>query len=642
MALDINDGYKVVKEKVSATQKYKDIKKDADDLKKRKGDSLETAKKLTSQQLSNLKEKRDKFKKDLNDSKKTQFDQLLDITKLLSKGGEKSGQTKTTKYLKKVFVTAITELKPQIKDILNSLGTSAIGCSQDQTYVGNQSIYIKVKSFDLVNFLKEEPESSVGKITYEKENIQYGTFPFSLNKSLYDRMQNINQPYSIPATLNYIGTSGQELFDITYVESYVDPVTLQTIQGNFYKVDLKNRQSNKIVEFLEDYYSTIDIVDFKNIFANLINQLTGAVSIKKGDGDINLGDLTKVLLILKRILGLCFDATTEIDVSGVSKVSEFDNIDKSFFEFTEIDLRIIDQKISEIKLGITEFEECGIVKLPVDVDSIINSVDTLNFVDGKNNNNTINDAANITDTITKGFFPLKINIDLDFLKEFPKALVMSILSPKVVLPIMIMAKSIGQTFVDEINSFMDFAEKLKTYFSELVSKIAALFVKIIFNIIKKDIKALIAGIISDIGNEKTKKYTDMILSLVALIMSVAKLIKDFRECKSIINDLQMLLSQIQVTTQQLPLPLLLATKLRKGYSKTGAFLNVISEFEKLGLPTGPMPDGSPNLTLISIKAIIDGIDKETTENGRVDIGIGPLSVTPLFQTIPKSASGLFI
>jgi len=641
MALDLNDGYKAIQEKVSATQKYKNIKKDADDLKKRKGESLETAKKLATQQLSNLKDKRDKFKKDLNDSKKTQFDQLLDLTKLLSKGGEKSGQTKTTKYLKKVFVTAITELKPQIKDILNDLGTSAIGCAQDQTYIGNQSIYIKVKSFDLVNFLKEDPESSVGKITYEKESIQYGTFPFSLNKSLYNRMQNINQPYSIPATLNYVGTSGQELFDITYVESYVDPI-VGLVQGNFYKIDLKNRESNKIVEFLEDYYSTIDIVDFKNIFANLINQLTGAISIKKGDGDINLGDLTKVLLILKRILGLCFDSTTEIDVSGVSKVSEFDNIDKSFFEFTEIDLRMIDQKVSEIKLGIAEFEECGTVKLPVDVDSIISSVDALNYVDGKNNNNTINDAANITDTITNGFFPLKINIDLDFLKEFPKSLVMAILSPKVVLPIMIMAKSIGQTFVDEINSFMDFAEKLKTYFSELVSKIAALFVKIIFDIIKKDIKLLIAGIISDIANEKTKKRTAMILSLVALILSIAKIIKDFRECKSIINDLQMLLSQIQSKTQQLPLPLLLATKLRKGYSKTGAFLNVISEFEKLGLPTGPMPDGSPNLTLISVKAIIDGIDKEITENSRVDIGIGPLSVTPLFQTIPKSASGLFI
>lgn len=640
MALDLNDGYKAVQEKVSATQKYKDIKKDADDLKKRKGESFETSKKEATEQLSNLKKKSDNFQKKI-EKKKTQFDELLDLNKLLANGQEKSGSTKTVKYLKKVFVTALIELKPQIKDILNSLGTSAIGCAQDQEFVGNQSVYLRVKSFDLVNFLKEDPDSNVGKITYEKESIQYGSFPFSLNRSLYDRMQNINQPYSVPATLSYLGTSGQELFDITYVESYVHP-TLGLIQGNFYKVDLKNRDVNKVVEFLEDYYSTIEIFDFKNMFANLINQLTGALSIEKGDGDVNLGDLNKILLILKRILGLCFDSTTEIDVSGVSKVSEFDNIDKSFFEFSEIDLRTIDQKISDVKLGVSEFEECGTVKLPVDAQSIINSVATLNYIDGKNNNNTINDAANITETITNGFFPLKINIDLSFLKEFPKALVMSILSPKVVLPIMIMAKSLGQTFVDEINSFMDFAKKLKTYFSELVSKIASLFVKIIFNIIKKDIKALIAGIITDIAKEKTKKYADMILSLVALIISIAKIIKDFRECKSIINDLQALLSQIQSKTQQLPLPLLLASKLRKGYSKTGAFLNVISEFEKLGLPTGPMPDGSPNLTLISIKAIIDGMDKEMTENGRVDVGIGILSVLPTNQTIPNTASGLLM
>lgn len=638
MALDLNDGYKAVQKKVSATQKYKDIKKDTDDLKKRKGESFETAKKEKTEQLSSLTQKAKDFEKKI-EKRKTQFDELLDINKLLSNGKEKSGTTKTVKYLKRVFVTALTELKPQIKDILNSLGTSAIGCAQDQEFVANQSIYLRVKSFDLVNFLKEDPDSDVGKITYEKESIQYGTFPFSLNRSLYDRMQNINQPYSVPATLSYLGTSGQELFDITYVESYNDPIN-GLIQGNFYKVDLKTREVTKVVEFLEDYYSTIEIFDFKNMFANLINQLTGALSIKKGDGDANLGDLNKILLILKRILGLCFDSTTEIDVSGISKVSEFDNIDKSFFEFSEIDLRTIDQKISDIKLGVSEFEECGTVKLPVDADAIINSVATLNYIDGKNNNNAINDAANITETITNGFFPLEINIDLSFLKEFPKALVMSILSPKVVLPIMIMAKSLGQTFVDEINSFMDFAEKLKTYFSELVSKITSLFIKIIFNIIKKDIKILIAGIIADIAKEKTKKYADMILSLVALIMSIAKLIKDFRECKSILNDLQMLLSQIQSKTKQLPLPLLLASKLRKGYSKTGAFLNVISEFESLGLPTGPMPDGSPNLMLAAIKGIIDGMDKEMTENARVDIGIGILSVLPTNQTIPDTAFGL--
>jgi len=638
MALDINEGYKFAKKKISSTEKYKNIKKDSEALKKEYGSSLEVAKKEVSSQLSKVAESGKKFEKFIA-KEKTNFDNLFDLTKIISIDPNKSGDTKSVKYIKKLFVAAINELKPQIKGIVNELGVNAIGCSQDQEFVGDQSIYLRVKSFDFMGFLKVDPTSSVGKISYEKEPVQYNVFPFSFNKSLYDRMQNINQPYSVPATLNYLGTSGQELFDITYVESYVDPV-VGTIQGNFYKIDLKNRDSNKVVEFLEDYYSTIDIIDYKNIFKNLVNQLTGAISIKQGEGDSSLKDMSKILLVIKRILGLCFDATTEIDVSGVSKVPELGNVNQSFFEFSEIDLRTIDQTISDIKLGVVEFEDCENVKLPVDADSIIDAVSNLNYVEDVNNNNVINDSANITEVITNKFFPIKINLDENFIKELPKALAMAILSPKVVLPIMIMTKSLGQTVADEINSFMDFAKKTSTYFLQLVSKIAALFTKIVFNMIKKDIKKLIASIISDIKNEKTKKRTEMILSLTAIIMTIAKTVKDFRECKSIINDLLSLLSQIQSFTQKLPLPLLLASKLRKGYSKTNAFLNVISEFEELGLPTGPMPDGSPNLMLIAMKSVIDGMDKELTDNGRTDIGIPVLSVLPTFTTVPFSASGV--
>jgi hypothetical protein len=640
MALDISDGYKTVQKKISATQKYQQVDKDIQDLKKKKGESLEIYKKEVSEQLSSAKKKVDKFENTIRD-KKNQLDQLLDLTKILSNSGEKSGDTKTVKYLKKIFVTAIKEIQPKLEGILNELSVKAIGCSEDQEYAPNSSVYIKVKSIDLMDTLKEDPTSPVGKIIYERTNPVYNNFPFSMNKELYNRIQNINQPYSVPAGNDYLGKSTQNLFDITYVESYVNNFG-QTVVGNFYKVDLKPRQSNKVTEFIEDYYKTVNIVDFKNIFAQLMNQLVGALSIEKGDGDFQLIDLNKVLLILKRILGLCFDSNKEIDVTGASKVSQFDNIDDGFFEFSEIDLRIIDQKISDIKNGVVEFEECETVKLPVDPESIIDAIATLNYIEGSNNNNQINAAADLTNVVTDKFFPFKINIDLSFLKEFPKAIVMAILSPKIVLPIMVIAKSLGKTFVDEINSYMDFVKKLKTFFVEFVSRVTVLFVKIIFDIVKKDIKNLIRGIIQNIAKEKTKKYTDMILSLTAILVQIANIIKDLRECKSIINQLLGLLSNIQTQTNSLPLPLLLASKMRKGFSKTSAFLRVISEFEELGLPTGPMPDGSPNLMLAAVKGIINGIDDEFNENGRADIGIPALSVTPAFQTIPNSAYGVIV
>jgi hypothetical protein len=89
----------------------------------------------------------------------------------------------------------------------------------------------------------------------------------------------------------------------------------------------------------------------------------------------------------------------------------------------------------------------------------------------------------------------------------------------------------------------------------------------------------------------------------------------------------------------IPLPLLLASKLLSGFSPTRAFVNVVDELEKLGIPTGPMPDGSPNKFVASIKAIIDGIDKEESENGQVQIALSPLSVNPINQTDPLTLYG---
>jgi hypothetical protein len=58
-----------------------------------------------------------------------------------------------------------------------------------------------------------------------------------MNKELYNRTQNINQPFSVPASgQSYLGTSGQELFDISYVESYVDPTTFKQYKVTFLKL----------------------------------------------------------------------------------------------------------------------------------------------------------------------------------------------------------------------------------------------------------------------------------------------------------------------------------------------------------------------------------------------------------------------
>ena len=626
--LDVNEGFKSVGDKITTTKKYKKIKEDSDTLKKKKGDTFEKKSSDLKKQLSEVNKETKKFLKD----QKSQIDNLLDL-KFLSTGSGSS----TKKYLKKTFVKSIEELKPKILELLIAEFISAIGCSQDQEFT-NQTLYIRVKPLDLQNILKEDPQGDVGKLLYEQTDIQYGNFPFSMNRELYNRIQNINQPFSVPAGGSpYKGKSNQDLFDITYVETYNDPISGQVIQGNFYKIDLKNRVTgvNKITEFIKDYFASISIIDLKNLFSNLMNQLSGAISIKKGEGKLDLGDLQKILLILQRVLGLCVDKTEEIDVSGTAKVSDSYTLDDSFFEFTEVDLRIIDQKISDIKLGVVEFEECDTVKLPVNTDDILSALNNLNFIDNSNNNNNIDDAADLTDVLTNnpGWFPLEINIDLSFLKEFPKALILTLLSPKVLLPLYIMLKAVGDNADLAINSFMDFAKKFKSLIFKLTSKIGSLFTKILFEIIKKDIKNLIRSVIGDIKNEKIRNRLEAIRSLTEVLVTLAKVIKDFRECKSVIDELLALLKIAgRGFGNKIPYPLLLASEFLDGYSSSRALLNVVEEFEKLGLPTGLMPDGSPNLMLISFKALLDGQEKEDRQNGGLQVAVKPMAVSPINLT----------
>jgi hypothetical protein len=631
--VDYDQGVSSVKDQVSRNKKYKTFKDDVKKLKKKAGSSFEKSAAKVSTSLNNAKKNQKKSQRNV----KTQLDNLLDINVLSSdKGGP------VAKYLKKLFVKAIGELKTQLFELLTKDLVKSLGCTIDQTYNPGQTLYIRVQSIDLQKILLQDPASDVGKIIYEQKDLTYVTYPFSMNKALYSRLQNLNQPFSNPAVANtsYKGISGQDLFDITYVETYVQ--NNQTIQGNFFKIDLKQiATGHKVVEFVIDYYKSIDIIDFKGIFANLMNLLTGAISIQKGDGIGDLTILEKALIIIQRLLGICPDNTKEINVGGTAKVSPADNVDNSYFEFTEIDLREIEIKINNIKQGVVEFENCDLVKLPVDNTSIIDAINNLNFIEDSNNNDTIENAANITDILTDNpdWFPIKIDIDFSFLKEFPKAIIMALLTPKILLPIMIVVKSLGQLTVDTINSFEDFIKQFKAFFMEIVANINEIFVKILFNAIVKDIKNLIRSITLDILDERAKKIYDVILSLTKLIINLISIFK-FKECKSVIDELLKLLElATKGVNNQIPLPLLLSSKLLSGYSSTRAFLNVIDEFEKLGLPTGPGPDGSPNMMLAAVKAILDGQDKEESQNGQVQVAAGPFSITPIGLTVPSVAYG---
>jgi hypothetical protein len=338
-SLDLGLDYKDAQKKIAATTTYKDLKTQYDDTSKKAGESFDTAKQNVTESIDKVKEQTKRFQREI----KNQFEQLLDINNLT---GGKGGSS--ISYVKKTLIRVIKNIEPKIIELLMEEAINAVGCDQQQTYAA-QVVYVKVSSIDLINLLKKDPSSKEGKVLYERNPVNVQLYPFSMNKELYQRIQS-GQPYSTDNGQQYIGQSGQALFDIQYVDTNNLGET-----GPWFKVTLPNRANNinKVGTFLADYYRTTKVVEFTNIMANIMESLSGAISISANVGVAQAEDTNKLMLIIQRVLGLCFDNKKEIDVSGIAKLAELDDIDESFFEFTDIDLRNIDQRVTNIK-------NCGI------------------------------------------------------------------------------------------------------------------------------------------------------------------------------------------------------------------------------------------------------------------------------------------
>jgi hypothetical protein len=76
-----------------------------------------------------------------------------------------------------------------------------------------------------------------------------------------------------------------------------------------------------------------------------------------------------------------------------------------------------------------------------------------------------------------------------------------------------------------------------------------------------------------------------------------------------------------------------------GYSETRAFIGAVEELQKLGIPTGPLPDGSPNLAILSILGQLKAQANESAENGKIQVAIPPLTITPIGISLPSNAFG---
>jgi hypothetical protein len=534
-----------------------------------------------------------------------------------------------------------------------------------------EGIYIPVNSLDFFSNLKQSPQTKFGKIYYEKPDPSAdptfrpygGRIPFPMNKQLFNLMTSDNQgrSYSQINGQNYKGKSGQPLFDLQYTSTNSFGVT-----GDYYRVILIDRENNQgniannVGEFISDYYSTINIVDTVDIGAQIVNIISGALNIDAQVGFGELNNQSRFGLIVARILGLCFDERREIDVSGVSKVGELDGVNESFFELNEIDLRNIEVQISNVQNGIMEFEDCDNIQLPVDSEVLVDQlVEFRDNLSGETVDQQVANLEQIIDSISDNptwsltapsNLNVKVSIDKNVIKKIPIAVAAGILTPKNLLPLYTLLSvvqsgatytynqavteinetttsitefgnegaNIGTQGSNIVNSGEDFLKIYKTFAIQVISQINAEFLQVLYEILKKDIVNLVSSIISDIQRSAVLKNYAIILRLAQIALVVSQLVNDYRKCKSLLDNILLLLNLIgQTVPIQIPLPLLSLAALLPGTSPERASINVIEGLQKVGIPTGTLPDGSPNLMGLYDLISKRGSDKEEAENGKI-------------------------
>jgi len=670
---DLKSAEDKIQSRLKALQTFSEVSQSEKDLVKDKGNSLSKSSAQLSTQLSKIKELQKRYLKDPANS----IDKMLDFL-----GTTKGNGSESLGYLKKKVIEVAVKIEPTIAAIVKEQTIKALGCSQEQTYKGfnlnglqisplsilpqSEGIYIPIQSVDFFSNLKNSPDTKFGKMFYEKPvpstsaifKPYGGTTPFPMNKQMYQltETQNFGKSFSQINGKNYLGKSGQNLFDFQYTKQNSFQVT-----GDYYRVLLLTRDNNinNVGEFLSDYYSTIKLIDPVDVGMQLVNIVSGAISINSQIGFGEITNQSKFMLLAQRILGLCFDSRQEIDVSGTAKIAELDGVDESFFELTEIDLRNIDIEISNVQNGVMEFVDCDNVKLPVDTESLVSQlVDFRDNVDTQTTEQQVNTINTIVNSISQNpqwspmipsNFNVSVAIDKNIIKKIPLAVASGVLSPKVLLPLYTLLSVVqsGATYtynqqVTSVNQVIqsgnsntsqssnivadgaDFLKKYKKFSIEVISLINSEFLKVLFQELKKDILNLVALILKDVTkSQRLKKYA-IILKLIQLALIISQLINDYRKCKSLMSNILLLLDTINglgpkqlISRASIPIPLLYLAEFLPGFSPERATINTIELLQGLGIPTGTLPDGSPNLMLLYNLVSNKGFDAERGENEKI-------------------------
>ena len=469
-------------------------------------------------------------------------------------------------------------------------------CGSDKS-LPSTSIKLKPKEFDFMNVLTIDPTSNVGQIVYEQGS---SNNLIKMNSKLYEQFTNGFTSYDFTTKNNNI------LFSMTWDDSNQE-----------YEFSGLDNNSKKVGTFLSDYYSNIEFIDLSGItktamMMTIQTDPSAPPLFEKGINDLNR--------LLSKILKACGNSQSNgLNQNTSNLFNENDQDDEYYFDFEDLEGIDLDDENRRYQ-KVLKFSDCG----NLEVNSRPEHFEDFVYLSKGNLNDAVDDVLEnvaLSAYQDSGQSIAIDNIHLNLLNNFilnlPKAMIGLILSPKFILPIILVYKSVVMQVGTVIESAKTFMKNLSKFFKMIIKEHFWKFITEFWKRIKKDLLTFLQKIALRILKKKQRRLLAIVGSLIALLTKL--LDKNLGDCNSLFN----LINKTIDTALSgggfnlpIPPPLLLAAKLRSGYSTDRAHLNILENLQAAGFNVNPV-FGERNMMGDFVKSIVDGHDDEFKNNNKL-------------------------
>jgi hypothetical protein len=328
----------------------------------------------------------------------------------------------------------------------------------------------------------------------------------------------------------------------------------------------------------------------------------------KGDGnepplfDKGWNDLNR---LMAKLCATCGNPSTGLNPSTASQFNENDEDVESYFDFESTEGIDVDEEAARYN-KVLKFKDCNNYEVNINPQHF---EDFVYMAQKKNINDAINDAllhsageAYEKSGQSQPLDNFHISIMNTFIANLPNALMGAVLSPKYILPISLILKSVTSATVT-VKTLM---KKLSKLFSQIIKDLYWIFIENFWSLIKVELLALLSKTAAKILKNKYSDYTMIISILISLLTDLLNgVIDNCDGLYSVISNTIDAALSARSGTPGIPGLLLSFADLKGGYSTDLAYMNAMQRIEAIGINTSTI-NGESNKLHDVVKGILDG------------------------------------